>query len=177
MHALTGMPARCCGNQRNGQQLESWGGMRLFYRILIVFIFIPSLAAPAWGAELAGLWQEYNDDTGALEALIRIEKAADNSYEGRVEKILPATAENAALRCTRCKGSLRNRPVIGLRILSGLKRKDKVSFVEGEITDPDDGQTYRCNVRFTDDGNTIEVTGYLSFNWIGHSEIWRRAKL
>ncbi|MCX7192599.1 MAG: DUF2147 domain-containing protein [Proteobacteria bacterium] len=133
-------------------------------------------AIPAWGGELAGLWTEYNDDTGNPEALIRIEKVAGGSYEGKIERVLPDTAENAALLCTNCTSNLHNRPLLGLRILSGLKRRDKLTFEEGEIIDPDDGKVYRCNIRLSEDGNTIEVTGYLSFNWIGHSEIWRRAR-
>lgn len=150
--------------------------MKIFYNLLIYILFLTAFAAPAWSAELAGLWQEYNDDTGNLEALIRIEKLADNTYAGTIEKILLASAGNSELLCTNCPGNLHNRPVLGLRILSGLKRKDKLTFEGGEIIDPDDGQIYRCNVRLSEDGNTIEVTGYLSFNWIGHSEIWRRTR-
>lgn len=150
--------------------------MRIFYNILIFLIFMYSFALPARGVELTGLWQEYNDDTGNPEALIRIEKAADSSYEGTIQKILPATAENSTLLCTQCTGSMHNRPLLGLRILSGLKRRDQLNFEDGEITDPDDGNTYRCNIRLSEDGKTIEVTGYLSYNWIGHSEIWRRIR-
>jgi uncharacterized protein (DUF2147 family) len=124
--------------------------------------------------ELAGLWQEYNDDTGNPEALIRIEKLPDDSYQGKIEKLLPEAANNAAMRCNNCPGELRNQPLLNLRILSGLHRRDANTFEGGQIIDPDDGKIYRCNIRLLDDGNTIEVTGYLSFNWIGHSEIWRR---
>ena len=76
--------------------------------------------------------------------------------------------------CKNCQGDLHNRPLLGLRILSGLHRKDTTRFEGGQIIDPDDGKIYRCNIRLLEDGKTIEVTGYLSFNWIGHSEIWRR---
>lgn len=139
-------------------------------------ILLSIFSAPAGSAELAGLWQEYNDDTGQLEALIRIEKQTDNTYTGKIEKILPDTAKNSALTCSKCPGNFRNKPLLGLRILNGLKRKDKLAFTGGEILDPDDGKVYQCNVRLSEDGNTIEVTGYLSFNWIGHSEVWRRSK-
>jgi uncharacterized protein (DUF2147 family) len=150
--------------------------MHLLSKILIVLIFNLPLCVTVWSGELSGLWQEYNDDTGNPEALIRIEKTPDNRYEGRIEKIFLPVPENTALLCTQCKGKLHNRPLLGLHILSGLQRKDKQSFEEGEILDPDDGNIYRCNIRLSDDGNTIEVTGYLSFNWIGHSEIWRKVK-
>lgn len=150
--------------------------MKLIFKILINLVFLSLLATACRGGELTGLWQEYNDETGNPESLIHISKVTDNSYEARIEKILPDTAENSALLCTHCTGSLHNRPLLGLRILSGLKRRDKLSFEEGEIIDPDDGKIYRCNIRLSENDNTIEVTGYLSFNWIGHSEIWRRIK-
>lgn len=143
---------------------------------MINFIFLSLLSSASWGVELAGLWQEYNDDTGNPEALIRITKMTDDTYEAKIEKIIPDTAENSASLCTHCTGSLHNRPLLGLRILSGLKRRDKLTFEEGEIIDPDDGKIYRCNIRLSEDGKTSQVTGYLSFNWIGHSEIWRKAK-
>ena len=129
----------------------------------------------AGAAELAGLWQEYSDDTGALEALIRIEKLSDNSYVGKIEKILPETAQNAGLTCKDCPGNFRNKPLLGLRILSGLSRQDGLTFSGGEILDPDDGRIYQCNIRLSKDGNTLEVTGFLGFKWIGHSEIWKKA--
>ena len=139
------------------------------------YIFILAISSTqAWSSDLTGLWQEYNDDTGNIEALIRIDLAADNSYEGRIEKLLPAPAGKPSALCTHCPGNLHNLPLLGLRILSGLKRRDRLSFEGGEIIDPDDGKIYRCNIHLSEDGNTIEVTGYLTFNWIGHSEVWRR---
>lgn len=147
----------------------------LLNRSAIAFVTLFTISTLAWCGELVGVWQEYNDDTGNVDALIRIEKVADNTYEGKIEKIFPDTVENSALVCAHCPGNLRNRPLIGLRILSGMKRKNNLNYEGGEILDPDDGKIYRCRIQLLDDGNTIEVTGYTSINWIGQSEIWRRA--
>ena len=141
----------------------------------ITFILMLAMPMLAWGGELAGLWQAYDDHTGNLEALIRIEKLPDNSYEGRIEKIFPDADNKTALICSSCTGSLRNQPLIGMRILSGMKGKDKLNFERGEILDPDEGKTYHCQIRLSDDDKQIQVTGYINFNWIGQSEIWRRA--
>lgn len=122
-----------------------------------------------------GLWQEYDEQTGKVEALIRIEKTADNTYEGKIEKLVPDDAANATRVCARCAGGLKNKPLLGLRILSGMKRKDKLHFEGGEIIDPDDGKVYQCQMQLSEDGKTLEVTGYIGFNWLGQSETWRRA--
>jgi uncharacterized protein (DUF2147 family) len=153
---------------RNGTE------MRLHIKSAIVFIFLISISTFAWSGELSGLWQEYDDDTGKLVALIRIEMLPDNTYEGRIENIFPHSGEGSELICRRCTGRLRNQPLLGLRILSGIKRIDKLNFEEGEILDPGDGKSYRCHIKLSGDSDTIQVTGYISLNWIGQSEIWRR---
>lgn len=145
------------------------------YKSIVACMLLFSISTLAWGEDLAGLWQEYNDDTGNVDALIRIEKAADNTYEGKIEKVLAKPVDNPTLICKKCRGDLRNRPFLGLRILSGMKRKDNLNFEGGEILDPDDGETFKCQIRLSEDGNTIQVTGYIGVNWIGQSEIWRRA--
>ncbi len=151
--------------------------MRLHGSLGIAFILLLTAPTMAWSGDLAGQWQEYDDDTGKVVALIRIEKLPDNTYEGTIDKmLLTDTSENAEPICRLCPGALRNHPLSGLRILSGIKRKDKLNFEGGEVLDPDDGKTYRCRIQLSEDGNSLEVTGYLSINWIGHSEIWRRAR-
>lgn len=150
--------------------------MRILHRLLAVGLMTFLLLPSAWGGDLTGLWQEYDDDTGKLTALIRIRMRPDNIYEGVVEKIFAAAAENAPALCTRCPGERHNHPLVGLPILSGMKRKDRMHFEGGEILDPDDGKVYRCRIQFTDDNDTIQVTGYINFSWIGQAEIWRRLK-
>lgn len=143
-------------------------------RSVIAALLLACVSTLAWGDELVGLWQEYDDQTGKVEALIRIGQVADSSYEGRIEKLLPETAENAAKICSRCAGELHNKPFLGLRILYGMKRKDKLNFEEGEVVDPDEGKVYRCHMRLSADGKTLEVTGYIGFSWFGQTEVWRR---
>lgn len=151
----------------------------MIYKLLIASITSLILAANsplARSGELAGLWQEYDDQTGKVEALIRIERAADDTYEGKIEKLIPETPANPGKLCTACKGGLHDKPLLGLRILSGMKRKDDLNFEGGEIVDPDDGKVYKCLIRLSEDGDTIKVTGYIGFTWLAQSETWRRAK-
>jgi len=128
-----------------------------------------------WCGDIAGLWQEYDDDTGKLSALIRIEMLSDGSYEGIIEKVFPITGNNAELRCIHCTGELHNLPLLGLRILSDIKRRDRLNFEDGKILDPDDGKIYRCNLQLSEDGNTLKVRGYLNVILVGQSETWLRA--
>lgn len=149
--------------------------MTFFHRAAFACMLLFAIPSLARCGELAGLWQEFDDHTGKLEALIRISKLSDNSYEGNIEKIFPDKPENTLMVCSACTGNLYNRPLLGMRILSGMKRKDKLTFEGGSILDPDEGKTYQCRIRLSEDGKTIEVTAYVSFVWIGQSEIWIRA--
>lgn len=130
----------------------------------------------AWAGDMTGLWQEYDDDTGKVNALIRINKSADGTYEGVVEKVLVKPVNNSELLCNKCAGELHNRPLLGLRILSGMKRKTDNVFDSGEVLDPDDGRIYPCRIEVMEDGNSLQVTGYLALAWVGQSEVWVRAK-
>lgn len=145
--------------------------MKTIYTLLLVLSLFSTLSQ---GAELTGLWTEYDEDTKNPEALIRIEKLPDNSYAGTIEKILVPTGSDAPT-CKNCPGELKDKPLIGLRILSGLKQTGKLKYEHGEITDPDEARTYHCIINMKEDGASIVVTGYLGFNWIGHSEVWRKS--
>lgn len=146
------------------------------YKSALAAILLLSLPALACGGELAGLWQEFDDQTGKVEALIRIGKTAAGTYEGTIEKLVPDVPANAARLCSSCQGGLRNKPLLGLRILSDMKREDEMNFDGGEIVDPDDGKVYRCHIRLSEDGKSMEVTGYIGAKWLGQSETWRRAE-
>jgi len=140
---------------------------------LTIAILLLCMAGPAC-ADITGLWQEYDDDTGKVDALIRITKRSDNSYEGVVEKIVEQAGVASENTCSHCTGELHNHPMLGLRILWDMKRKDKLHYEGGQILDPDDGKTYKCRIQLTEDEKTMQVTGFINFSWIGQSEIWRR---
>ncbi len=130
----------------------------------------------AWAGELTGTWQEFDDKTGKVEALINIEKLPDGTYEGRITQLMAEVVGESHKVCGNCTGELHNQPLLGMRILHGMKRKDSQTFEGGEIIDPDEGKVYRCLMRLSEDGNTLEVTGYIGISWLGQSETWKRAK-
>lgn len=74
------------------------------------------------------------------------------------------------------KKSLQSRPILGLKLLKGFKRKGNENFWDdGEIYNPEDGKTYSCEISLNDNG-TLKVRGYIGISLIGKTQIWRRAK-
>ncbi len=136
---------------------------------------LAALPALAPAAELAGIWREYDDKTGNVEALIRIEQGSDGAYQGTIVKLMADVVGSEPRVCSGCRGSLHNQPLLGMRILHGMKRKDDLTFEGGEIVDPEDGKVYRCLMKLSTDGKTLEVTGYIGISLFGETETWRRA--
>ncbi|RWQ32889.1 MAG: DUF2147 domain-containing protein [Mesorhizobium sp.] len=137
---------------------------------LTVVAALASSAARADNASPVGLWRNVDDVSGKPRALIRITEA-DGSLQGKIEKVF--LAPNESPTCTKCEGALKNAPVVGLVILSGLK-KDGAGFTGGQILDPDNGKTYSSKIYVTDGGKKLNVRGYIGVSLLGRSQIWQR---
>ena len=66
-----------------------------------------------------------------------------------------------------------DQPIEGLQILYGFKFK-KDAWEGGRIYDPENGKTYKCTMKLTNDGNSLEVRGFIGFSLLGRTTIWTR---
>ena len=71
--------------------------------------------------------------------------------------------------------ALRSRPLLGLRILRGLRRAGKRTWEGGKIYNPDDGEEYRALMSIPDDG-TLRVRAYVLLPIFGKTPIWTRIR-
>ncbi len=69
----------------------------------------------------------------------------------------------------------RNRPIVGLEVLRGLKPADGEGNVwtGGSIYDPTSGRTYSCNARMEGD-DRLFLRGYLGIRLLGRTTTWTR---
>lgn len=72
--------------------------------------------------------------------------------------------------------SLRARPIVGLEILRDLRRSERDPRVweRGAIYDPTSGRTYACRLTVLDDGDRLELRGYLGVPLLGRTTTWIR---
>jgi uncharacterized protein (DUF2147 family) len=133
---------------------------------------VASISSAAWAdnASPVGLWRNVDDVSGKPRALIRITES-NGTLQGKIEKVF--LAPNETPTCTRCEGALKNAPVIGLIILSGLKQ-DGAEYTGGQILDPDSGKVYSSKISVTDGGKKLTVRGYIGVSLLGRSQIWQR---
>ena len=140
--------------------------------VLILFLIVPLEAwAPSHDSP-TGLWRTVDDKTHKPRALIRIYEHA-GALSGRIEGSLdPAETKEF---CDKCPGELRNKPMVGLVIMHGMKKQGK-EYSGGEILDPDSGRTYSCRMTLAEDGWRLVVRGYLGLSIVGRSQVWLRAE-
>jgi uncharacterized protein (DUF2147 family) len=145
-----------------------------FNTLTLVALSAACMAFPAYAndASPTGLWRNIDDATGKPRAMVRITES-NGMLQGKIEKVFPAPNETPNPTCTKCEGALKDAPVIGLTILSGLT-KDGDQYGGGQILDPDNGKTYRSQLRLLDNGKKLEVRGYIGTPLLGRSQTWVR---
>jgi uncharacterized protein (DUF2147 family) len=117
-----------------------------------------------------GLWNTIDDRTGKAEGLVRIEEI-DGEFVGNVAGLFSPATPNPIRDL--CEGALKDKPIIGMRIVNGLRR-DGDGYAGGTILDPDEGRAYRCNAILLEEGRKLEVRGYLGLPLLGRAQIWIR---
>ncbi|RFP10918.1 DUF2147 domain-containing protein [Duganella sp. BJB475] len=130
--------------------------------------------APAFADDASpiGLWKNIDDVSGKPKALIRITES-NGALQGKIEQLFRAPNEDQNPKCEKCEGARKDQPVIGLVIMTGLK-KDGDEYNGGEILDPDNGKVYRSKMHLTDSGKKLSVRGYIGVPMLGRSQVWVR---
>jgi uncharacterized protein (DUF2147 family) len=136
--------------------------------------FVFALAASA--ADLnspAGLWKTVDDKTKLPRSMVRIVEV-NGVYEGRIEQLLNRQPDDDPDGlCRACPGERKDKPLIGMSILTGLK-KDGDVYAGGEILDPKSGKTYRCKMQLIEGGAKLNVRGFIGISLIGRTQTWLR---
>lgn len=70
--------------------------------------------------------------------------------------------------------ALRERPILGLKILDGLEYDGDGEWTGGTIYDPENGKTYKCKAHLSDGGRTLHLRGYIGFSLLGRTTEWTR---
>src|SRR6478736_2249399 len=90
----------------------------------------------AHSQSVIGKWKTIDDETGKPKSIVEIYEKSGKIY-GKVIEVLQE--EDKKRTCTKCSGDDRNKPVLGLTIIKGLK-KDGKEYSDGKILDPKNGK-------------------------------------
>ncbi|WP_194972590.1 DUF2147 domain-containing protein [Aquiflexum lacus] len=126
--------------------------MKYIISALTVFLFV---TAEIKAQTIEGTWQ-YKDDLRVTYFLDKEGKLCN-----KIVWLKEAKDENGnpKLDAKNPDKSLRNRPVIGMTSISGLKYKGNNIWEGGFAYDFESGRTYKCKLELVD-ANTIKLSAY-----------------
>jgi len=135
-------------------------------------VLIAGAALAQDAGSIVGLWKTFDDDTNQPAALVQISEQ-NGLFVGKVTKILDPSGLPT---CAKCTDYRKDKPVVGMEILSGLKKDGENTYSGGRILDPDDGEIYRADIKLLDQGNKLDLRAYLGIPLIGRTQSWMREK-
>ena len=123
-----------------------------------------------------GTWRQI-DGTGKTRSIIEISET-NGELRATIKELLNRSPKGLARDgtpplCTQCSGDFKNKPIIGMVNMWGV-RKDGDVWDGGKILNPADGKTYKVRLSLTDNGQKLDVHGYLGIPMMGQSQIWER---
>jgi uncharacterized protein (DUF2147 family) len=120
-----------------------------------------------------GEWRTFSDDGKKPLGIVRIGER-NGELVGTIVSSL-VLGDDPAKVCGKCTGARKDKPVIGMEFLSGLKPDGK-EYSGGEILDPDSGKIYRAHLRLEGGAKKLVVRGYLGISLFGRSQTWERVE-
>ncbi|TRZ89248.1 MAG: DUF2147 domain-containing protein [Rhodocyclaceae bacterium] len=132
-----------------------------------------TLTAFAQSMSPVGLWQTIDDETKKAKSFVRITEK-DGVISGKIEKIVDPAKQDS--KCDECASDdpRKGKPVIGMTILSDLKKDGDNVWSGGKILDPNKGSVYGAKVTVIEGGKKLEMTG--SFLFISRTQTWIRVE-
>ncbi|WP_235914945.1 DUF2147 domain-containing protein [Flagellimonas ochracea] len=125
-----------------------------------------------WSQTVFGKWKTIDDRTGIEKAIVEVYKK-NGLLEARVKEILEKGKEDAV--CIKCEGELKDKPILGMKIISNFKKNGDGEYKGNRLFDPEHAKTYRGKVWLDPDNeNKLKVRGYLAFFY--RTQTWLRVK-
>lgn len=117
-------------------------------------------------------WQSVDDKTGEKKAVIKMTES-NGVVTGTIIKLNDASQAKEV--CSKCKGSLKNKPIVGLPILTKLKAEGNNKWSGGDLVDPESGKVYGGTVQLAENGKSLKLTGNVKgMSFLKRSQTWTR---
>lgn len=136
--------------------------------VTLALLMLPAFAAQAQQSPL-GRWKTF--DHGKPKGIVEIYQARDGSVAGRVVEVLDLK-EGPNPLCVECRGADRNKPIVGMTTLRGLKPDGAGHWSGGTVLDPENGKTYRSKLELLDGGRRLGMSGCIGF--LCRKQVWVR---
>jgi uncharacterized protein (DUF2147 family) len=131
------------------------------------------LSQNAEADRLLGVWEPSNG-----KARVKIEKIGEKYY-GKIVWLREPNDPNTSqpkVDKNNPDASLRSVPLKGYRLLKDFKYLGKDQWDSGTIYDPENGSTYKCIIKMSDN-NTLDIRGYIGVEALGRTDVWKRLEV
>lgn len=118
------------------------------------------------------VWKTIDDKTNQPKALVKFTEQKNGTLSASIQQVLTPGEEKA---CSKCEGPFHNKSLKGLTIVKGLKSKGDTNYVDGQILDPSSGKTYKLKGNLADNGQKLELRGFIGIAALGRNQTWIRA--
>ncbi|MCO7186059.1 DUF2147 domain-containing protein [Tenacibaculum sp. XPcli2-G] len=137
---------------------------KIFFALLFTSVSLSMSAQTIFGK-----WENRDEETNKVDSVIEVYEKDGKAYA----KIIEITDKNRQEAvCDKCSGKRKNNPILGMNILTGLK-KDGDEWSGGKILDPKNGKEYKCYIKLEND-NKLKIRGYIGFAAFGRTAYWYR---
>ena len=127
---------------------------------------------PGFSQSVLGTWKTIDDATGDAKAYVELYQENGKLY-GKITKLLEEGREDAI--CIKCKGALKDKPVVGIKVIDGFEPTSDGEYKGSKLLDPEQGKTYKGKVWLDPDNpNQLKVRGYIAFLY--RTQTWHRTE-
>jgi uncharacterized protein (DUF2147 family) len=145
--------------------------MNTMRNTITIFALFAAMSFYGQNHSVLGKWKTIDDETGKAKSIVEIYDRSGVIY-GKIIDIIDVEKKKSV--CTACTGEEKNKPIMGLVIIKGLK-KDGKEYNSGKILDPVTGKQYKCFIAL--EGNDrLNVRGYIGVSLFGRTQTWNRVK-
>ncbi|QOW47139.1 MULTISPECIES: DUF2147 domain-containing protein [Acinetobacter] len=140
----------------------------------IAACLLTCLSSTIFAQDITGSWQSIDDKTGSPKGIVEIKKDQNGTYYGIITKVTPRVGYQPKEICVNCPAPYTNKPILGLKAITNLKRINDYEYENGKILDPNSGRLYSLKAKLSQNGSKLNIRGYYGFSTIGRSQTWIR---
>ena len=141
-------------------------------RLLFLSVLFCSFSAFSQVSNIVGSWKTIDDKTGEEKSIVRIYKATNGKYYGKIEKLF----KNPDGKCVNCKDENKDKPILGMVIITNMKENGD-ELDGGFILDPANGKKYYVTIAYDKKIGKLKLRGSLDkLGAIGRNQYWVKAE-
>jgi len=140
-------------------------------RKLLFTLLLVTLTASINAQSIFGEWENRDEKTNKVNSVVQVYQKDGRAF-AKIVKITNPERQGAV--CDKCEGDNKDKPILGMHILYGLKKKSD-EWSGGKILDPQNGKEYKCYIKLVGE-NKLKIRGYIGFAAFGRTAYWYREK-